>query len=330
MATADIALNRRRPSSGPMPGGSVAARAELAIAQPVLRSVELVDDPLAGSVQGDGSASTEDAGSIAVRRRASSVEAGSAYSRPGMHARAFVGQLAKDLERQSASGVNKGEREMQKAGFDRALIVEILACRLRYRPVMRALAGGGVHASAAQFAQALCLSVFDVNRQVFSLGLLPAKPGDELAVLPDGYDNEQLRMLVLGAQQLTEFRGLHDYLALWAELDLNPESPGTDGLYRHLTHDIGLFHTNAMRVLNAYAAARAREAASPLRHFPECLAAQWLTGPGEREREAIRRSSADESEQFHRKLGRQFERICQSFGSHAPMATELLLLDGQQ
>ena len=218
---------------------------------------------------------------------------------------------------------------MQDAGFGSELSDAILGQRRLYRPVMRALTGGKSRAGTAQFAQALALSVFDLNRLLFTTdrcpGLTPELP---LQQLPQGQEDEHFALLVSGAKQLTEFDKLPDVFALWSDALSDLRGPEREGLYRYLTRDLGLFHTNACRVIDAFAeAARGGDQADLLQRIPACLAKQWLTGPGEAELNALRRLDPEHAEQFHRKLHGQFLRICSSFGLPVPLPAELLLLE---
>ncbi len=218
---------------------------------------------------------------------------------------------------------------MRKAGFTAELIDAILDCRRLYRPALRALTGGKARATPAQFAQTLSLSVFDLNRWVFSIDQCPSlTPKLRVQELPGGGGNPHLALLVSGAKQLTEFDNLHELLFLWREVLLDLNGPEREGLYRYLTRDLGMFHTNARRVIDAFAeAVRGGDDAGLMQRIPACLAKQWLTGPGEVELTALRRLSPACVEQFHRKLNQQFLRICCSFGLAVPLPAELLLLE---
>ncbi len=297
-------------------------------AQPVMSVSAPTDDPLADSRSHGDPVHPAD-GEIFMRRRSSSSGAMGARVPTGTRARAFVLRLGQELELKSDSGVRKGDLLMQDAGFAAELFEAILEQRSLYRPVMRALTGGKTRASTAQFAQALALSVFDLNRWVFTMdrcpGLTPELP---LQQLPQGYDNEHLALLVSGAKQLTEFDNLRDVLVLWREVLVDLRGPEREGLYRYLTLDLGMFHANACRVIDAFAeAVQGGDDAGLMQRIPACLAKQWLTGPGEAELHALRRLAPAYNEQFHHKLSSQFLRICSSFGVNLPLPAELLLLE---
>ncbi len=328
------------PSSSARPQGP----APNPLAQPVMSVPASTAHPLAGSINSGDPVYPGD-GAINVRRRASSAgarstrtpapastDAGRAISMSsisGLHARIFIAQLGIGLEEKSASGERGGEVLMKEAGFESALMDAVLEQRQCYRPVMRALTGGKSHATQAQFVQALALSVFDLNRLVFSGDRCPSlTPELPVQQLPHGMNNEHLALLVNGAMQLTEFDSLHDVLVLWRDLLHDLSGPEGKGLYRYLTHDLGVFHTNACRVINAFAEAmQGSDVAGLLQRIPLCLAKQWLTGPGEDELKALRRLDPAYAEQFHRKLHQQFLRICRGYGVPVPLPAELLLLE---
>ncbi len=304
-----------------------AACSPLAQATPDLRSSEQLDDPLADSRQAVYVAALPCEGAVVVRRRVAPTEPVASSKSTVRQARFFVCQLATDLGHKSGGGIVKGFQAMQKAGFDLALMDEVLAHQRLYRKVMKTLAGGKQRASVAQHAQALALSVFDINRCVFDLASLPQDPDDALSLLPGGFENPSLRMLVLGSTQITDFTDLREMVELWDKLHVDPANVYGDTSYRYLVNDLGLFHRNALRVLDAFGEARTAQPGQAMQRMPACLAAQWLKVPSERELEAQRHIPAERMEQFQRKLSRQFALICMSFGLPVPQATELVLLD---
>lgn len=296
--------------------------------QPSLSVPTPTDDPLADS-RSNGEPVPAAGGAITLRHRSSSSATTGARVPTGTRAHAFLLQLGQELELKSHFGVRKGDLLMQEAGFGSELIDAILEQRRFYRPVMRALTGGKSHACTTQFAQALALSVFDLNRCVFTMdrcpGLTPELP---LQQLPQGQQNEHLALLVSGAKQLTEFDRLRDVFVLWSDALVELRGPEQEGLYRYLTRDLGLFHANACRVINAFAeAARGGDEAGLLQRLPACLAKQWQTGPSEAELHALRCLAPEHIEQFHRKLTGQYLRVCCSFGVPVPLPAELLLLE---
>ncbi len=328
------------PVSSPRPQGPVPNP----LAQPVMSVPATTAHPLAGSINSGDPVYPGD-GAIIVRRRASSAgarsnrapapastAAGTAIARSaitGLQARIFFVQVAIGLEEKLLSGSRGGALLMTEAGFETELVDAVLEYRQLYRPAMRALTGGKAHATQAQFVQALALSVFDLNRLVFSGDRCPSlTPELPVQQLPHGMDNEHFALLVSGAAQLTEFDSLHDVLVLWRDLLADLSGPEGKGLYRYLTHDLGVFHTNACRVINAFAeAVQGGDDAGLLQRIPLCLAKQWLTAPGEDELKALRRLAPVHAEQFHRKLHQQFLRICRGYGVPVPLPAELLLLE---
>lgn len=279
-------------------------------------------------------AALETDGEIVIRRRAASASVNKVEQRSGAREMAFLQQLAKDLRRENKSGVNKGEREMRKFGLGRKLTDDLFSRHQVYGRIMRALAGGRVRASDAQWAQAFALCVFDVNRLLFMREALEAaEPTDTSGASRQASGGMSFHQVVIGAKRLMAFDDLRPTVELWAHLRLDARGAEREVMVLSLANSIGLFHTNARRFMNAYQeATEGGRNAGLLQRLPACLAKQWMTGCGDQERDALRDAlrgaSAEQSELFHRKLLQQYALLCRRFGLALPAMAELILVDG--
>lgn len=316
-ANAQLTRPRRRP-----------AQANLNCAQPVMGQGEPADNPL-DPVDDTYQTLLAADGDIVIRRRASSSEVQDSVDDSGILAMALVRQLAIQIRRENRAGENEAATEMEKLGFDRGLINQLVNRHHGYLRITRALAGGKERATRAQQAQAFALCVFDVNRYVFTRELFAASaPDDSSAASQTLSATEKFAVLVNGAKKLTGFADLHATLDLWMQIGLKPSGDERKVMMNTLINFAGLFHTNAQRFLNAFDDA---EKSGPAADIPKilrvCLVKQWMSGPSEEEREALRGASGEQSAEFHRKLIQQYALVCRSFGQPMPPLTELILVD---
>lgn len=306
------------------PANAMLGSAQPSMGQGVARSAPLDVVPNTAVLEVDGD--------IVIRRRASSVSVSEVEQRPGAHELAFVRQLAKDFRRENKSGANKGVREMRKLGFDRQLIDDLFARHQTYGRTMRALAGGRVRASEAQWAQAFALCVFDVNRTIFMRESMEIpEPSDTTGASRPSSGDTSFQRIVVGAKRLTGFDDLRPTVELWVHLRLDPRGAEREVMVLSLANAIGLFHTNARRFMNAYEEAiSGGRHADLLQRLPPCLAKQWMSGCGDQERDALRSASGEQTELFHRKLVQQYALLCRRFGLPLPALAELILVDGDE
>lgn len=312
----------------PQPAPRCEPNPELGRAQPLMGQAELIDHPieeLAAAYQSILSSGDE----IVVRRRASSTIGAIRAEPAGRHEMALVQRIAREMCHQNDYGAIKGARTLTRMGAHVAFGLELVEHHHRYRRILRPLAGGTVQATEAQAAQAFALCIFDINRLIFMRDMIePEEEIDASSEFRHAGTGAVLHELVTGAKRLMAFAELRSTLGLWNRIRLDVDGADREVAMKALTGDMGLFHTNAERLLHAYAEARGAGSEDDLRaRLRDGLAKQWLRGPGEAELDALRRVSCEQREIFHRKLIQQYGLLCHRFGLPLPLRAELILVD---